>query len=1025
MKLSDFSIARPVTTTMAMAALFVFGLIGYSRLGIDSLPNVDIPIVTITTLLPGASPEIVEENVTDVIEEAVSTIEGVKKLTSISSHTASIVTMEFELDRDIDIAAQDVRSRVSGVVRKLPDDAEYPNVSKVDTNERPVIWVATSGEKTIQEITDYAKNILKPRLETIQGVGSIRLGGKRERAIRVWFDRSKMEALSITASEVEHALKTENLDSPGGWLEGTDREFSVITKGEIETLLDLQNVIIASRGGVVVRLGDFSRIEDGLEDKRSLARFNGKPSVGLGIQKKPGSNTVEIAREIRKKVAEMQGEIPPGMNVTISFDSSIYIEQSVSEMNEAITLGALLAAFIVFCFLRTPTSTIIVCITIPLSIIATFFCIYFLGFSLNTMTMLGLTLAIGIVVDDSIIVLENIYRHRQLGEGKMEGASKGTTEIAFAAIASTLSIIAVFMPVAFMSGVQGRFFYEFGITVAVATAFSTFIALTLTPMLCARFLSVTPKENSFTNYTENLFIKVEKVYSHYLAKAMKNRLFVIIASFSLFFIGIGFAGMLDSEMVPKEDRSAIMVNFQTPIGSSIDYTDSKVKVNEEILLATPEIASFFTIISFGPNGTVNKGIMFVKLTSKDERDRSQDEVVAHLRKEFSKEPGIKSFVVGMSASFGGNRRGAPFSFVIKGPDMASLKKYATIIADEFEQIEGIIDVDTDYDLGVPELQVHINKEKAAELGVSVSDIAIALNSLIGGRDVTTFADKGERYNVKIKLEDKYTDSPSDIDSVFVKNAKGELIKLKSLVTVKEGVAPSVINRRDGRRSITISSSLDSGKTLGSAADDIEAIAARVLPEGFSTDFSGNAETMKESEGSMGFVFILALLVTYMVLASQFESFAHPFTVLMALPLATFGAFGSLLVTGNTMNIYSFIGIVLLIGIVTKNSIILVDYSNKLMQKGMNSMDAVLEAGPIRLRPVLMTALSTIFGVLPTALALGSGSETRAPMAIATIGGLVTSTFLTLFVIPIIYTYVDHWKTKFSKLFFDKLTNTSQ
>lgn len=1009
MKLSNFAISRPVTTTMLMAAIFVFGLIGYSRLGVDQFPKVEFPVITITTVLPGAGPEVIEDNVTDIIEEQVSTIEGVKKLTSISSHGASIVVAEFELDVDIDTAAQDVRSRIGGAIRRLPKDAEYPDVRKVDTDARPIMWVAVSGDKPIQEVSHFAKDILKPRLETIQGVGSVMIGGRRDRVVRVWLDRNKMEALSVTAPEVVSALKRENIEGSGGWLESRDREFNITTKGEFQTVGAFKNLIVVYKPAGPVKLGDIARVEDGLEDKRSLARYSGNPSSGLGIKKKPGANTIEVANKVIARVNEARLDLPQGLKLDIAYDSSIYVQDSMDEMEFALIFGGILAGFVVFCFLRSATSTIITGITIPLSIVATFLWIYYLDFTLNTMTMLALTLAIGIVIDDSIIVLENIYRHRTNGAGPIEGAREGTSEIAFAAIASTLALVAVFIPVALMSGITGRFFYEFGITAAIATVISTFIALTLTPMLCSKFLKVDKKKGKFYQKSEDFYNYIEVKYKIILTMAMDRPKITVFIAIAIFISSLFIWPFIGKEFIPKEDQSRMMISFQTPVGSTIDYTDSKLKVNEDVLKEIDGIKGFFAAIGLGGNATVHKGIMFVRLDDKSDREMSQEEIVAKVRQELSKEPGVKAFVQGGSTSFGG-RRGAPFQFIVKGPDMESLGRYVSLMVKEFRAIDGMIDVDTDYDLGLPELQVHINKEKAAELGISTLDISTALNTLIGGSDTTTFKDGGERFEVRVKLDDDFRKSPSDIGKVSVKTKTGELVKLESLITIDEGVALSVINRRDGQRSITITANTEGDKTLGSAIDDMTAIAKKVLPDGFTTALAGSAEAFKDSKAETLLVVFLALLVTYMVLGAQFESFIHPFTVMLALPLSIIGALGALYLTGSTINIYSLIGLVLLIGLVTKNSIILVDYMNKLKERGKSVREAVLIAGPVRLRPVLMTAFSTIFGVLPTALGLGAGSESRAPMAIATIGGLFTATFLTLIVIPVIYTIFDNMQS---------------
>ena len=1011
MFLPEMSIKKPVTTLMMMAALFVFGVIGFLRLGVDLFPRVEFPVITVTTLLEGASPEVMEENVTDIIEEEVATIEGIRNLSSISSHGASVVTVEFEMERDIDLAAQDVRDRVNAILRELPDDAEAPTVDKLDIQSQPVMWIAVSGERPIQEVTSYADDVIKPRLETLRGVGSIIVGGKRERTIRIWLDRNRLEAKEIPVDDVTAALKRENVEVAGGFLESKDMEFSVKIEGEFTDVPSFNDLIIIYRGGYPVRLKDVGFAEDGLEDKRSLARYNGEPAVGLGIRKKAGANTVELAGLARNEIESARKDLPSGMKLDVAFDSSEFIEESMKEMEFSLIFGGVLAALIVLFILRDYVATFITGIAIPLSITGTFVFIYFLGFTLNTMTMLALTLAIGVVIDDAIIIVDNVHRHRQKEGNAISAAIKGSNEIAFAAVAASFSLIAVFVPVAFMKGVVGRFFYEFGITVAVAITLSLFISLTLTPMLSSRLLKPAREEGRFFRLLGSFYTVIEGYYGRMLKFSLERKLTVVLAAFLIFASSLFIWMMLGKEFIPPEDQSRFIVRFETPVGSSIDYTDSKLRFDEARLKGLPEVAGFFGAIGLGESSTVNKGLMFVRMTPKGQREKSQQDVMGLLRDELNKEPGERAFVESLAMGFGA-RRGSPLEFIIKGPSMEELYKYSKEITDRFKKIPGIVDIDTDFDIGLPEVRVFIDRDRAGSLGVDAATISTAISTLIGGRDITTYKEKGKRYDVRVRLIPEQRVKPTDVERLFVRNAGGAPVKLSNIVKIEEGVAPSVIPRQDRQRSITIFANMEKGKTLGSAMEDVTRISKEVLPEGFTTKLGGSAELMTESMASMLFAFLLSVIITYMVLASQFESFAHPFTVMLALPLSIVGALSALWITGNTINVYSLIGLVLLVGLVTKNSILLVDYTNTLRKEGMPMIDAVLAAGPVRFRPILMTALSTIFGVLPTALGIGPGSESRTPMAIAAIGGLLSSTLLTLFVVPVVYVLIDNLKEKF-------------
>ncbi len=1005
MFLPEFAIRRPVTTFMLICAITVFGITGFLRLGVDQYPRVEFPVVTVITLMEGASPEVMEETITDIIEEEVATIEGIRNLSSISSHGASVIIVEFEMERDIDVAAQDVRDKVGAISDKIPKEAERPVVGKLDIAAQPIIWIAVYGQRPIVELTSYAEDVLKPRIETLKGVGSVILGGKRERTIRIWLDRARLEAKNVSVDEVISALKREHVEIPGGWLKSREIEFSIKIAGEFENVPEFNDLIIAYRDGYPLRLQDVGHVEDGLEDRRTLARYSGMPAVGLGIRKKPGANTVELAGLVRERLEEIEPELPAGIKAVVAFDASTFIKDSMEEMEFALLVGGVLAMVVVFLFLRNLSATMITGITIPVAVTGAFVFIYFMGFTLNTMTMLGLTLAIGLVIDDAIIVIESIYRKREEGLDGTGAARWGTQEIAFAAMAATFSLVAVFTPVAFMKGIVGSFFYEFGLTVAVAVLISLFVALTFTPMASSRFLRETNRESAFYRSMDTLYRSMETMYVRLLSVALSHRLSVIILAALIFAGSLVLWNSTGKEFIPRHDQSRFMVRFETPVGSSIDYTDRKLARGEEIVKTLPEVDGFFGAIGIGESASVHKGFIFIRLLPKSERERSQHEIMSYLRERFNQEPDMRAFVEPLVFGFGA-RRGPPLEFIIKGPSIDGLHRYSQRIADRFSRIDGIVDVDTDFEMGLPELKIDIDRRRASELGVDTTTIATTIGTLIGGRDVVKYREGGKQYDVRVKLVPSQRDTPADIGRLFVKNREGVPVKLSSLVSILERSSPSVINRRDRERSVTIFANTVGEKTLGSAIEDIKKIAEEILPEGYTTRLGGRAELMVESMESMLFAFFLAVLITYMVLASQFESFVHPFTVMLALPLSMVGALGLLWVTGNTINIYSLIGITLLVGLVTKNSILLVDYANRQIAEGTPLYEAIKRAGSVRLRPILMTAFSTIFGVLPTAIGVGPGSEVRAPMAIATIGGLFASTLLTLVVVPVVYTIID-------------------
>ena len=999
---------------MMIAALLLFGIISRQRMGVALYPEVDFPNVSISTTLQGASPEVIETEVTDPVEDAISSVEGIKHINSSNMQGSSQVKVEFNLERDIDTAAQDVRDKISLANRFLPKDSDPPVINKVDMTSHPIFWLSVNGDVPRKYLGQVADEMFKPRLETLQGVGTIVIGGLQEREMRVWLDAQKMEAYHITASDVEAALQNKNIEVPGGRIESATRELTVKTMGELASADAFNRLIIAYREGTPIRLRDIGFAEDGVADQRSMGRFQGVNAIGMGIVPRSGANHVEVCSLVKKTMKELQKIAPPGIDIAVAFDSSEFIENSIADVQFDLLFGALLASLVVFFFLRSLGSTLIISLAIPTSLIGTFSIMYALGFTMNSMTMLAMSLCVGLVVDDAIVVLENIFRHGEMGKDPIRAAREGTSEIAFAVIAATLAIVAVFAPVAFIRGIIGRFYFQFGVTVSVAVLISLFVAFTLTPVLCSRFLKIKKRHGSMYAFLENAFLKVDGMYRKSLAACLEHRFLVITLAIGIFVLSLGLFGLLGTELIQKEDRDDFVVMLETPVGTSLELGDKKLGQCEAVVRALPDMKSIFALMGAGGfTAVTNKGFMFVQLKEGSEREKSQEAIMSYLRKELNQIPGIVAYVEDITAMGGGGMgRSAPLQFRIKGPELSQLSDLSAKIIARLRSIDGIVGVGSDMQLTKPEVRVYIDRDKAADLGVDVRVLASAINTLIGGREVSQFRAGGNSYDVRVRLIPEQRSMFEDINRLLVRNANGELVRLSNVVEVREEVGPDVINRLDRERSTTIFADLEN-KPLGEAIAQTREIVQETLPPGYAMEFAGQAGTMGETFQSIIFAFFLTILITYMVLASQFESFIHPFTIMMALPLTIIGALGSLFLTGNTINIMSLIGMLMLIGLVVKNSILLVDYTNTLRGQGMAMREAVLAAGPVRLRPILMTAISTIAGVLPIALGLGAGGESRAPMAIAVAGGMASSTVLTLFVIPVAYTLVDDMVRKVS------------
>ena len=1033
MWLADTSVKRPVFATMVIMALVVLGIVSYPSIGVDLFPKIDFPIVTITTTLKGASPDVMDVDITDRIEGAVNTINGVKSIVSTSTESASRTTIEFVLERNIDQAVQDVREKVSLIRSKLPVDIDEPRIAKVDPDASPILMMNLSGQRSVRDLSTYADEILKEQLQRINGVGDVIFYGMRPRQVRIWLSAAKMRAYQVSPNDIVIALKRENIELPGGRIETKTKEYTVRIKGEFAQIADFNDLILSYYKGAPVRVKDVGRVEDSIEEGRSLARFNGIPAVGMAIQKQSGSNTVEVANRVKKEMEKINKTLPPGMRLNISMDQSLFIVRSIDEVQFHLIVGGLFAILAVFMFLRNVRTTLISAVALPVSVISTFALINAFGFTFNNMTMLALTLSVGLLIDDAIIVIENIYRHVEEGMAPREAATFATSEIGLAVMATTFAIVAIFLPVAFMKGIIGKFFLQFALTIVFAVLVSMLVSFTLTPMMASIFLKSHKKSmpNAMAtgitgrqiqsrpsiwkragDFLEQYYKKLEVLYRRVLEFSLgyrKSVLFGALGVFALSLLIMTFG--LGKEFVPPEDQGVFMIRMEAPVDYSVEQVGKYFGNTEAIVREIPEVKTIFYVQGYA--GYANRSLMIVNLTPKAQRKKSQEDIKKIVRVKLRQIPGLKVSAEDISM-VGGGQRQVPIQYSIRGQDLAALQIYARQISAEFSKLPGIVDVDTSLEVGKPEFQVYIDRDRAADLGVDVASIAEAINLLISGElNIARYKDeaRGKRYDIRIRLDAQDRDSAGSLERIYVRARDGKLVELSGVVRIQEGTGPSVINRVDRQRAITIFASLE-GKPLGQAQDELDSISARVLPPDYLTKSMGMADVMKESFVYLLFALLLGVIMAYMILASQFESFVHPFTVLLSMPLSFIGAFGALFLTGKTLNIFSLIGLILLMGLVKKNAILLVDYTNVLRGRGVPRREAILQAGPVRMRPILMTTFAMVFGMLPIALAVGEGAETRAPMGIAVIGGLLTSLVLTLVVVPAAYDIFDDWQEKF-------------
>ncbi|MCF8085941.1 MAG: efflux RND transporter permease subunit [Desulfohalobiaceae bacterium] len=1004
----NYCIRRPVLTVVLFLVFTIFGVYGYMQMPVREYPDVEFPTVNVSVVLPGADPEVIETEVVEPLEEEMNTIEGIDQITSTAREEVGTVTVEFKLHRDVDIAAQDVRDRVTRAKQDLPDDAQEPIVRKVDPDARSVMWIALTGNERWDQIriTQYADNVLKDQLERISGVGQVVIGGEQLYAVRVELDPDKLAAHQITPQDVVRTIQQENVDIPSGRITSEQREFLIKTRGQFSSAEPFNDLIIAHRDGSPVRLSDVGQAREGAENERNVARYRQDPSVGLGIVKQSDANMVELVDRIRSEVDELSRDFPPGLKYDVASDDSQYVRENINDLLSTIFIATALVVLVVMLFLGSPRATIITSIAIPASLLCGMALIFYLGFSLNVLTMLGFILVIGIVVDDAIVVLESCYRHMEYGAEAKPAARTGTTEIAFAAIANTLALGSVFIPVAFMPGMIGRFFNEFGLTVTVTVFASTFTALTLTPMLCSRYLKGPEQTRKplLLRITQPFLGFLDSLYRPILRTALKWRFVTVAIGVLAFAGGIALFMQLESEFAPSVDKGQFIISFEATEGASLRYTDRYARQIEDVLSGIPEVRSYFLAVGMartGP-GKVNEGISFIRLTHRTERERSQQEIMSEAREKLAGVKGVNTYVLESGGPGGAE---APLQIVLNNPDLDELADQQEKVMDWMRRQPEFVGVHSNMKMDKPEVNVRIDRDKAGEMGVSVTEISNTLRYVFADPEISTIDRQNKRYEVITEINREET-VPRAIYNLYTRNEKGQMVSLESLVDIEESVGPSAIHHFNRGRAATIMAETPSGVPLGTALDKLRSHLDRELPADFDTDITGEAQDFKESFFYLTMTLAFSVLFIFLVLSAQFESFLHPFTILMTLPLAGVGAFGALYLLGMTMNIFSFIGLIMLMGLVTKNGILLVDYANVLVARGHKVIDAAREAGQVRFRPVLMTAVSTILGMMPIALGYGAGGTARSPMGVAISMGMLAATALTLLVIPVVYTLFD-------------------
>lgn len=1012
MRIADVSIRRPVLAVMIIGSLVSLGWLSLDQIGVDLFPKVEFPYVAITTALPGASPEAVETAVSDVIEEYVNRISGIKELKSVSSEGLSQVFVQFELEEDVDVKAQDVRDKVALARLDLPQEAESPIIEKIDPASAPILSVMVGGDLPTRDLTQYAEDVAKDRLQRLPGVGSVTRVGGRDREVRIWLDANALRSYGLTAVDVINAIRLEHVEIPGGQLEteGATSEFSVKTMGEVASVEEFGSIVVAYRDGIPTFVGDVARVEDGLEDERTYAELNGVPGVALEIRRQSGRNSVEVAHAVQEEVARLRASAPPGVQLTIARNTTKFIESSARDVVIDMIVGGMLAMAITFAFLRSIRTTLIVSLAIPASIISTFFMFYVMDFTLNLLTLMALSVSIGLLIDDAIVVLESIQRHIENGEAPLVAASRGSAEVGPAIVAGTLAVLAVFLPIAFMRGLIGRFFFEYGLVISFAVAISLLVAVTLTPMLCGHTLRESKAPGKLFVALERLYGRLDRGYGVLLKRALAHRFIIVGLMLLAIYGGLSVASQIPLEFSSKADRSEFEAVVELPQGAGIERTKTIGQRAAREIRAVEGVEDVFMTVGGGQRGEINVASVYGTLTPKQARTTTQSTLIGRVRDRLRRAtPEAKRVGVNeIPWISGGGFTAYNLEYGIRGDDLTVLEATAEQIAAGMRASPLFVDTTLSFEPGKPEVQVVVDRRRSADLGVPMRQLALTVRALVGGIEVGQYEESGKRYPVRLRLESQQRDQLLEMERIQVPAVTGRLIDLVSVSELQVATGPARIDRHDRARKVTIYANTPEGVALGTAAEKLDEIVEQVgISTGYVGAHEGTAQRMKDTAEAVVFAFVLALLALYIILASQFNSFVQPVVIMLSAPLSFIGAFAALAWSGMALSVWAQIGLIALMGLVMKNGILLVDYANQLREKGQaDARAAMLEAGPVRLRPVLMTAFSTVFGMIPVAMSTSDAAEFRNPMGVLVIGGLISSTLLTLVVVPVAYTFID-------------------
>jgi multidrug efflux pump len=1007
-QLPEIAIRRPVFASVLSLLILLVGFVSFNGLSVREYPRIDEPTVTVSTTFGGASSEVIESQVTKVLEDSLAGIEGVDIITSISRAERSQITVRFKLERDPDSAAADVRDKVSRVRQRLPDGVDEPTIAKVEADASPVIWLALNSETLPSlELSDIANRLVKPRLQTAPGAADVRIWGERRYSMRIWLDPDRLAAYSLTTQDVEDALRRSNLEVPAGRIESSLREFNVTAATDVQTPEQFRAIGIRTINGQTIRIGDVARVEQAPQDERTSVRYNGRDAISLGVIRQATANPLELSAAVQVMLPRIIEELPEGVSIEVANDNSIFIDRSIKAVYTTIAEAAVLVALVIFVFLRTVRASVIPLITIPVSLIGSFALMALFGFSINTLTLLALVLAIGLVVDDAIVMLENIYRHIEAGMKPFDAAIKGAREIGFAIVAMTLTLAAVYAPLAFTPGRTGRLFAEFALALAGAVVVSGFVALTLSPMMCSKLLRHVDEPTRFDRFMEAVLVRVNRAYEHALSWSLNVRWLVVA-------VMIGSAGAswwllqsTRSELAPMEDRGVVLANINGPDGATLAYTRRYADAIEKMAMAQPEFDRIFTVVG---NPTVAQGAVVMRGKAWEERDRTTMEIANKMSPQMAALPGISAYPI-TPPSLGQGFRERPVNFIIVTSDSyENLSAVVRQFQDRMAQNPGLVQVDTDLRLNKPEIRMDVDRERAADMGVSVDTIARTVETMLGGRTVTRYKRDGEQYDVVVQTVSTHRSTPEDIDRLFVRGRGDAMIPLASLVSTREVVVPRELNHFGQRRSASITANISPSYSLGEALIFMEQTAADILPAGYATDLNGQSREFRNASGSLALVFVLSLLFIFLVLSAQFESFVDPLIIMLSVPLSMLGALLALKLSGGTLNVFSQIGLITLVGLITKHGILIVEFANQLREQGVDKIEAVKRAAALRLRPIMMTTGAMVLGAIPLALASGAGAESRQQIGWVIVGGMSVGTLLTIFVVPTMYTLLSRMKS---------------